>query len=667
MVYPQDELEKFDLEDFVQTLFAGQDEDMNYEEIYEAFLQNYLNPVDLNTASRQDLRSLMILSELQISNILQYIEAYGPLYSTNELIAIPELNYEVVQKIIPFIKVNHVNPERKYNRTDNTLLVRYASILEEKKGYKKNNADSIKASHYQGDNAKIFLRFRSYQKGKFSFGVTTEKDPGETININAKKDMYGMDFNSYHLMLENIGNVKQIIVGDYRLESGEHLVFGSGFMMGKGAETINTIKKNHAGLRPYRSATEYGFFRGAALKYQFNRFSATPFLSIKQRDAQITSMPDPANANNYYCSSIKTTGLHRTDNEFATRNQLKESTYGVNVNYNSEDHRLQYGFNYAYTQFEYPLLSSEVPYKLHSFSGKENQVGSSYANYLYKNIYLFTEIGLSQSLGKAYVGGMILSLSDRFHTSLLLRMYDKNFHSFYGSSFSENQMSNENGTYWGIKWHVLPGIQLSSYLDLYKFPWLKYQTDAPSSGFETLSRLSFDYDEHFKAYFQYRLKSKYKNFNDSLNISELLPYTKANYQFKFDLTPLDFLQLKTFISWSTYYDIQKSSGFAVAQDLKFILGPVNLYYRMAIFDTEDYNNRQYIYENDLLYAFSIPALHGSGIRTYLLSRWKINDRASCWMKFSRTHYHDREQIGSGWELINDDKKSELKLQLQYKF
>ncbi|MFC0186211.1 hypothetical protein ACFFJX_28795 [Pseudarcicella hirudinis] len=57
--YPRKEI---NIEDFVQNLI-GSPENTNIEDLYESFLQYYLHPLDLNTAGREELSALYILSE----------------------------------------------------------------------------------------------------------------------------------------------------------------------------------------------------------------------------------------------------------------------------------------------------------------------------------------------------------------------------------------------------------------------------------------------------------------------------------------------------------------------------------------------------------------------------------------------------------------------------
>ena len=73
------------------------------------------------------------------------------------------------------------------------------------------------------------------------------------------------------------------------------------------------------------------------------------------------------------------------------------------------------------------------------------------------------------------------------------------------------------------------------------------------------------------------------------------------------------------------------------------------------------------YENDVLYAYSIPMMYGRGTRTYLLITWKPIDNLTIWARASRTSYADRDAIGTSPNMIDSNHKTEFKLQIRWKF
>ncbi len=86
-----------------------------------------------------------------------------------------------------------------------------------------------------------------------------------------------------------------------------------------------------------------------------------------------------------------------------------------------------------------------------------------------------------------------------------------------------------------------------------------------------------------------------------------------------------------------------------------------------MFDKDDFDKRQYIYERDVLYAFSIPALSGRGLRSYFVLRFKASRKLDFWIKYSRTRFTDRETVGSGLEEIDGNSRTIVRAQTRIRF
>ena len=63
-------------------------------------------------------------------------------------------------------------------------------------------------------------------------------------------------------------------------------------------------------------------------------------------------------------------------------------------------------------------------------------------------------------------------------------------------------------------------------------------------------------------------------------------------------------------------------------------GKIRIVGRYALFNTPDFDSRIYAYENDVLYAFSIPAMYGNGSRLYAVLTAKPFRRFTFWAKLS---------------------------------
>ena len=89
--------------------------------------------------------------------------------------------------------------------------------------------------------------------------------------------------------------------------------------------------------------------------------------------------------------------------------------------------------------------------------------------------------------------------------------------------------------------------------------------------------------------------------------------------------------------------------------------------RYAIFDISDFDARIYAYENDVPGFFSIPAYQGRGSRYYAILNYKASKNIEIWARLSQTRIQDTRVVGTGLERISGDKRSELKLQIRWKF
>ena len=92
----------------------------------------------------------------------------------------------------------------------------------------------------------------------------------------------------------------------------------------------------------------------------------------------------------------------------------------------------------------------------------------------------------------------------------------------------------------------------------------------------------------------------------------------------------------------------------------------SLSFRFSLFDTDNYDTRQFIYERDLLYVYSIPAFYNTGVKYYILAKYNVSDSASLWVKFAQTKYFGSDTVGSGLEEINGNTKTDFNIQLQLK-
>ncbi|MES2730901.1 MAG: helix-hairpin-helix domain-containing protein [Bacteroidota bacterium] len=675
--YPRKEI---DIDNFVQDLFAVQDEDVNYEDLYESLFQLYTNPLNLNDASREELAALYTLSEAQINSFLAYRENNGLLLSIYELQAIPSFDLPTIYKLLPFVTVPFAQTDgrtlwqRIASEPNHYFLLRYARTLEEQKGFTApdTNTSGDISQRYLGSPGRLYARYRVSHVKDYSFGFTADKDAGEQFIWNPTSHRYGMDFVSFHANLQNRKRWKNIIVGDFQLQFGQGVVLAAGFSPGKGAETITTVRRSNLGIRPYSSVLEAGFFRGLAATYELSpRFHLTGLFSLTNRDANLINQGDTLDFEEAYINSLQTSGLHRTWNEIGAKGNIREQNWGGNLLYSSKNQKFQTGFSFLHTQFNSRLERQPNPYNLFEFNGKQNHVFGVNYTYTWRNWNLFGEWARSASGGIGGLSGVLASLSPKVEMALLYRHFDRNFHSFYANTFGENTRSiNEQGMYWGIKIAPVKKVVLSAYYDQFRFPWLKFQVDAPSEGYEYLLRLAYKPTKTTLLYVQFREEQKGKNLvNNPTNLDYIVESRRRNYAINLDFAALKFLSFKSRLQFSDYQQEggKLTHGLALVQDINLEWRRFKLSTRFALFDTDDYNNRQYVYEKDVLYSFSIPAYYNRGLRNYFLLQYQINRKIDCWIRWARTSLRDVEAVGTGLDQINQPQRTDVRMQIRYKF
>lgn len=661
--YPKKEV---DMEILADQLFGFQDLDLNYEELYENIALLLNNPINLNEAGAEELRFLNLLSENQIQNLLQYRNENGLLLSIYELQAVPDFDLTVINKIIPFVMVGNSTSEgslwkRIKTEENNYLILRYDRTVEPKEGFK----ESSGTSKFQGDENKMYFRFRTSKSRDFSLGFTIEKDAGERIEWNSTQRKYGFDFYSFHVQLQNKGRLKNIIIGDYQTQFGQGLQLGGSFGYGKGSETVMTVRRSNLGILPYTSVNEAGYKRGAAMTFMINKsLDISTFYSYNWRDATLVS----DEREEAYVSSFQTTGLHRNESELSRRHTIQEQNYGAVLNFRKK--RVDAGLIFTAIDFNIPVRPTPQPYNQFSFAGHNATNLGAFFNYTFHNFTIFSEAAQSWNEGYGFTAGILGSIAPGLDMALHIRNYQRNFYSLYSNAFSETSLpQNESGVYWGWKYTLNKKWNASWYADLFRFPWLRYRSYSPSEGHEWLLRVTFQPTKNVLLFAQVREEIKARNIqSEQPNLYATGNGTKRNIWFNCDYGLTQKLRLKTRAQFSTYtINGITTNGLALLQDISYDIGKLTLAGRYALFDTDDYDNRQYVYERDVWLAYSMPAYSDTGVRSYILAEYTVSKKLTFWFRYARTRLTHNDEIGSGPDTIIGNTKTDIRIQMKVQF
>jgi hypothetical protein len=181
-------------------------------------------------------------------------------------------------------------------------------------------------------------------------------------------------------------------------------------------------------------------------------------------------------------------------------------------------------------------------------------------------------------------------------------------------------------------------------------------------------RLNWQPTRSILLYLQARQENKARNVESDRPTYRVANSTKNNFWFTAEYGIGQKFRFRTRVLTSQYNsELSTTYGFALAQDLGMQFNRWKISARYALFDTDDWDNRQYLYEQDVWLAYSLPAYDGVGIRKILVLEYKVNRTFTFWLRCAQTRYTDRKEIGSGMDQIFGDTRNDIKLQARIRF
>jgi len=643
----QDPMVQQIVEDLLESAGENMSDDTNFQEILDDLIRFRQNPLKINSASGDELMSLHLLSSLQIDNLISFRRKTGTIYSIYEMASIEDFTPDVLQRIESFISFEEQNPNVNRKKSSTDLFLRSSRSFSSEV-----NPEAMK---YEGSPERYYLRLR-HESADLEYGLVSEKDPGESFFRLSNKQ--GFDYYSAFVNFRLGKADNRLFAGDYSARFGQGLVAWQGFSMGKSSETTQVFRAAQ-GIRSYSSTDENQFFRGFAGQFRYRKFVFSPFISLNRVDAHVDTLAGKA-----YFGAFQTSGYHRTESEIAGENAVSQFTAGGNVSYTYD--RWVFGVTTVFNRFNTEMIRDDVPYNQFLPDGKENVVAGFDWKGSVSKIYFFGEAALSAYSGKALLAGIMLKPAPNAEISLVYRNINKTFFSYFSNAFTESsRINDEHSMYMGLKFFPAAHWSVFAYVDFFRNKWIKYTTAAPSIGTELLSQVSYNPTRQTSFYLRFFQEEK-----DQKLVLEQLKYNEIQLINRLRLNYSQILNeqfsMKSRVEFSIYSKENHENGFLIFQDVVYkpVERPFALNGRVAYFKTDGYDSRLYAYENDVLYSFSIPALYGNGIRSYLNLQYKFSKKLQTWLKFASTH-----QFSQSDELqtIGSSTRSELKIQLRYQF
>lgn len=429
-----------------------------------------------------------------------------------------------------------------------------------------------------------------YSKLRYRFNYQNRVQAGVTAMMAIGDGQLALseiwDYGGY-VQLKDIGPIKTIVAGNYQANFGYGLVVGSPFKRGKSAYIQSTATTDE-GLKKFSSVGDsYNYFHGVGATARIKWADVSAFYSLRE---------DQKTEAWQHLMGVNITARWK---------KLKVGVTGI------EAMRRETKGDEAIRQENKGAIGANVRYNW----GKVDVWGEVAASH-------------TEQWNWGTIMGLRVNPISDLNLVAIYRYYSPEYDNIYANALSsKTRVYDEHGGYFGVEYNRLKNWQLSVFCDIWK------------EGYETIAQADFVPKKDYKMHMRLRAKSK----------NEIDTYS-ARWNTIWDLGSW---KLKTQADGNMVYTKEKwSYGWSLFQDIEYHFAdvPIVLQLRAQAFNAKEWNNRVYIYENDVLYAYAIPFVYGIGGRFWLNARYKINDTFSVYLRVSETVYQN------AWA-IEHDKKS----------
>ena len=649
--------------EFVEAYF-GEDESTDEVEsnerlsLYDLLEELHASPLNINTCSREDLMLLPFINGYKADAIIAYRDKRG-LLSMGELLLIPSLTYTDRLYLPLFAYVGERDTLRpttlqQLTRGKYEVETRLDIPLYKREGNRPHTRSELERYPnriYYGNGLTNELRFR-YKYGRtWAYGLTFEKDAGEPF---AAEGNIPYDYVSFYV--HHRTKLSEWIFGDYEIRTGQGLLFGNGFSLGK-TMLVSSAVQSGLRLKAHTATEENKFFRGIAFRRRFGHFETAAFASWRTLDASFS---------NDTIQTLQTSGLHRTASELDRKDQATSLTAGARLGYNVINASIGLtAFATHFTQTVYPPLRY---YNSTYFRGKT--VSGFALDYAWQNERwdIGGELATDHKLHVAYSGQIRFRANDDLLFFLQHRHLAAHFISFYGHISQEgSRCANEHGALLGTVARVWKGTTLTAYADFFILPRPTYLNHQRTRGIDFYLRADFKPSYNKAWQFLYRFKSKERGISGRADLCQFVQTHRASIRLTQSLGKLTLYPTLTACLRQPQVG-DAAWGWMAA--LRATWQPSQKYKVAAfasVFMSDDSQSALYAYEPQLVYQGGFPSFYFHGMRLALTATINLFGGLEGGIKIGSTHYFNRDKISSSTQLIRSPWKNDLSLQLRWRF
>ena len=674
----------------VETAFSDYAEDLLHRGdpastgslLLEDMTEYYQQPINLNSATREQLAESGFFTPYQIEILLNYRTNFGPLFSVYELAGLSGFKGSQLPDIFPYVTVGGPVSDSP-DPLSLMLLCTVNRTFPKAGGFF--SRGSLETAAYRGSPFKTGFRLKATLSGSLSAGLGYEKDPGEMYLHRAVPE-----FISGYFLYRGSRHIRKLIAGNFRVQHGLGLVNGSQLI--NTVETYSALSPASSRLVPYAGLGESQIERGAGCQLSFGRVGLMCWASYSLMDLSLNQFKErPARVD--WEEAARETGLHRTALEIAGR---------------SLAYRFHQGFTVSF-RYDHLTLGGMLGWRINglTLAGRDSlqleglvfrqATGSTHGVWSGHRIGISWELALESDRSTAFLAGINYRLNDFLKAVVLIHRYGTNYAGMVPSTYAAgSQIRNEYGL--AIGWFLETGklFDTALKLELFRYPAPRYLTDVPSGSFRALC--TFKNSGIKDLQWRFRISRKqWQTTGDAERpgIHPLTDWKIIRTEVQFDYLPGRVLksaeeadrpadqftaqssrrlQSQAILQWQSRIIFswhQRSSpyspDYALAQKITLSL-PRMLrgVLQVAVFHVTTWENRIYLYEPGLLYSFNFPVCYGAGEMITGILSVSTGKRTTLSGKLTATIYHDRKAMGTGTEIREGNRKWEVGLQFRLK-
>ncbi len=574
-----------------------------------------VNPLNLNSARREDLTALPFISPQTAERILSYRRTHGSFKTVRPLRKI--LGPGLYRLVKPFFTIQSKQHIRGYWVQKNYFPMDPAAA----------------ALSYEGRLWSNYTREEYVFSNKWKAGFLFRKEAGEP-------DWF--DYTTGYLKYSAEG---QWILGNFQLQSGTGLLFSSPFASQKSSLVLLPLRAGGNKVRTGLSRSGNSLF-GISYTRRFGPVNVMAFAAQNFLDARLAGDGQTVVGFDY-------DGYHRTQSELKGRNKISRQITGFSLSFpftrrlNLSTIAAHYGFTPAIRRDREVVSESQQRKDYFAFSGRTLNVLSLSYQYEDSLLLLSGESAGSGRGGPAFAQKILLK-TNPFRFGLMYWRAAKNFQSPQGHLFDNSTPFPQaiQGWYVAVKWQLLRGMEIKGYKLLKKDLWRSHQNTMPQIRDEWLIQARF---AQRKQQVLLRLRQKKE---DAL----VRTYYRLHYVRKVG----KIIRLQTRVEY-VKVNVPAERGLYVFQDIRWRgSARISLNTRFTAFSTSSFRSALYEYENDLPGSFSNYALYGQGHTWYALLHIQPLQNWQIWLK--GRYLRRRNDFATPWEMRRD-----LRMGLRYRF